>query len=432
MLKPSLQTRPLLRREFDQPGPGNAGQTHRQITRAVRGDAGNKTREPWMDRAFAAAFSHLVYAQIWEDPMTDLQALALRADDRLITIASGGCNILNYLSASPARIVAVDLNAHHLALTDMKLRAVSHLPNQVTMARFLGQANTPHNRNAFDTWILPTLDAGSRQYWLHSLPGRRARVDRFSSNLFRHGMLGLFIRTAHRIGRFNGVNPAQLLEQPDTDAQAHWFDQTVAPLFQKPAIRWMMAQRPALFGLGIPPAQAELLAAHERSQIVDVILSRLRRLACDFPIRQNYFAQQAFALSYEHCEPDYLPPYLQPRHYANIRDGIGKVSLCHQSMTDLLAQESDASLDAYVLLDAQDWMSDEQLSALWTQIHRTARPGARVIFRTAGQPSILPGRVSASILNQWAYNADESAALHRTDRSAIYGGFHLYRKAGQR
>jgi S-adenosylmethionine-diacylglycerol 3-amino-3-carboxypropyl transferase len=79
-----------------------------------------------------------------------------------------------------------------------------------------------------------------------------------------------------------------------------------------------------------------------------------------------------------------------------------------------------------VLLDAQDWMTDEQLNELWSEITRTARPDARVIFRTAGEATILPGRVKADILGRWNYDAERSRILGYMDRSAIYGGFHLY------
>jgi S-adenosylmethionine-diacylglycerol 3-amino-3-carboxypropyl transferase len=79
-----------------------------------------------------------------------------------------------------------------------------------------------------------------------------------------------------------------------------------------------------------------------------------------------------------------------------------------------------------VLLDAQDWMTDHQLNALWTEITRTARPGARVIFRTAAEPTLLPGRVADRILDRWTYEEEESLELGRQDRSSIYGGFHLY------
>ena len=69
---------------------------------------------------------------------------------------------------------------------------------------------------------------------------------------------------------------------------------------------------------------------------------------------------------------------------------------------------------------------DADLNALWAEITRTARPGARVIFRTAAEPSLLPGRVDPAILSRWRYEEEQSGELTRRDRSAIYGGFHLY------
>jgi S-adenosylmethionine-diacylglycerol 3-amino-3-carboxypropyl transferase len=91
-----------------------------------------------------------------------------------------------------------------------------------------------------------------------------------------------------------------------------------------------------------------------------------------------------------------------------------------------LASKPARSLDAYVLLDAQDWMTDEQLSALWNEIVRTAKPGARVIFRTAGEETILPGRVPDAVLSRFSYDRDRCRQLTAKDRSSIYGGFHLY------
>ena len=60
------------------------------------------------------------------------------------------------------------------------------------------------------------------------------------------------------------------------------------------------------------------------------------------------------------------------------------------------------------------------------QITRTARPGSRVIFRTAANEKLLPGRVSEEILRHWKRKDARSDILHARDRSAIYGAFHLY------
>ena len=87
------------------------------------------TRRGALERLFTLMFKGFVYNQIWEDPEVDLEALALAPHHRLLTIASGGCNVLNYLAADPARIIAVDLNANHVALTRLKLEAALAEPS---------------------------------------------------------------------------------------------------------------------------------------------------------------------------------------------------------------------------------------------------------------------------------------------------------------
>ena len=98
----------------------------------------------------------------------------------------------------------------------------------------------------------------------------------------------------------------------------------------------------------------------------------------------------------------------------------------HESVTDLLSRKPEASVDRYCLLDAQDWMTPHQLNGLWREITRTAAPGARVVFRTAAEASILADRLDPGLTSRWTYRETESLAFTHNDRSAIYGGFHLY------
>ena len=107
-------------------------------------------------------------------------------------------------------------------------------------------------------------------------------------------------------------------------------------------------------------------------------------------------------------------------------DRIDRVEMLHANFIEHLATLPAASRDRYILLDAQDWMTDELLTSLWSEITRTAKPGARVLFRTAAAPTLLPGRVPDAILDRWDYRADESLDFTRRDRSSIYGGVHLY------
>ncbi|MGF1621609.1 MAG: DUF3419 family protein [Rhodomicrobiaceae bacterium] len=380
------------------------------------------------ERLFTMVFSNLVYPQIWEDPAIDLEALELGSDSRVITIASGGCNVLSYLAASPAQVTAVDINAAHIALNRLKLAAAQHLPDYETFYRFFGEADSKANIANFKRHILPHLDTQTAAYWYGRHGIRRGRRIRgFSRNFYRVGLLGRFIGASHLVARLHGVNPRVLLEATSLEEQRQIFDRELAPLFSRRTVRWLVNRPASLYGLGIPPAQYKALGGDADGGMAEVLRQRLERLACGFPLKENYFAWQAFGRRYAPSGNGALPPYLDRANFSRIRENASRVSIHHASFTSHLAASPAESLDRYVLLDAQDWMTDEVLTGLWREITRTARPGSRVVFRTAGEPTILPGRVPEAILSRWHYEAEQSGALGQKDRSAIYGGFHLYR-----
>ncbi|MBA4041575.1 MAG: DUF3419 domain-containing protein, partial [Sphingobium sp.] len=361
---------------------------------------------------------------IWEDPAVDLEALAVTPDCHIVQIASGGCNVLSYLTADPRAITAVDLNTAHIALNKLKLVAARELPDYAAFHRFFGRANTRENIAAYRKHVRPHLDETTRRYWEgRDIIGRR-RISGFARGVYKRGLLGNFIGVAHLLARLNGVNPKVILQASSMAEQREIFDRDFAPFFDKAFVRWLTDQPASLFGLGIPPAQYEALAGDSKMAVV--LRERLEKLACDFDLRENYFAWQAFGRGYQDAPDASLPPYLQQANYEAVRTRADRVEVRHANFIDYLKSMPDASLDRYVLLDAQDWMTDEILTSLWTEITRTAKPAARVLFRTAGAPTILPGRVPDAVLDQWDYRATESLDYTRRDRSSIYGGVHLY------
>ena len=92
------------------------------------------SRQGVLERVFAFVFDGLVYPQIWEDPVVDMEAMAISPGHQLVAITSGGCNVLSYLTADPARITAVDLNQAHLSLLKLKQAAIKHLPSHEDFA----------------------------------------------------------------------------------------------------------------------------------------------------------------------------------------------------------------------------------------------------------------------------------------------------------
>ena len=384
------------------------------------------TRRGAMERLFTLMFQGFVYNQIWEDPSVDLEALELAPHHRLLTIASGGCNILNYLAAAPAQIIALDLNPNHVALTKLKLAALEHLPGHESFFRFFGAANGNDNVEAFDTWLAGPLDAGTRAYWQKKIgPRQRRRIEMFARSFYHHGLMGRFIGLLHVVARLHGKKLDRLLEAKTVGEQRAAFDTLIAPLFDSRAIKLISKSPVSLYALGIPPAQYDALVSSGNA--IDVLRERVERLACDFPIQDNYFAWQAFGRGYDLANREAVPAYLRQENYGALKARIGNVSVHHASLVDFLKAQPAQSLHRYVLLDAQDWMNESQLADLWAQIDRTADSrDAKVIFRTAGAESPLPEKLPESLLAPWLYHEWQSRVLHAQDRSSIYGGFHVY------
>jgi S-adenosylmethionine-diacylglycerol 3-amino-3-carboxypropyl transferase len=344
----------------------------------------------------------------------------------MIAIASGGCNVLSYLTADPSELIAVDLNGAHVALTRLKLAAVRHLPTYDAFYRFFGDADEKANVAAYHRFLRQVVDTETRRYWEGRDMLARRRITLFSRDLYHHGLLGYFIGAAHLIARLYGIDPRDMVWTRTLDEQKSFFERSLAPLFDKRIVRWATSKKLSLYGLGIPPAQYEALARAGGGHMAAVLKQRLERLACGFSLSENYFAWQAFGRGYGAGPAGPLPPYLRREHFETIRARAGRVRVVNASLTDALAEAAPQSLDAYLLLDAQDWMTDSQLNALWSGITRTAAPDARVVFRTAAEPSLLPGRVDEAILSRWNYESGLSRELTCRDRSAIYGGFHVY------
>ena len=79
-----------------------------------------------------------------------------------------------------------------------------------------------------------------------------------------------------------------------------------------------------------PELGTVLVPATIGGKLFDMYRERVRRLACGFPLDDNYFAWQAFGRRYDHDGRRALPDYLNPED-----EGLGRI------MTDVRAPKVD-------------------------------------------------------------------------------------------
>jgi len=299
------------------------------IADAVRNSREEGEATVW-DRLFAFWFRRLVYTQIWEDPEADLAALCLPVGSTIVTISSGGCNALSYLTARPAQVYAVDLNEAHLSLLKLKLAALRAFSSYAEFWQFFGEAASRSNSALYRERLRPMLDADARAYWDKRNVIGRPRHAYFTDGFYRHGMLGRFIGLAHLLAKFARIDLEALLNGK-TDAperiqaldRLHW-------LFHSPLARLLTGTPALLFSLGIPPQQRALLGAG--APLNEVLHQRLLRLINGHPNETNYFAWQALHRSYPGPGDRCLPPYLQACQFERMRNGAGLIIPVHANL----------------------------------------------------------------------------------------------------
>jgi S-adenosylmethionine-diacylglycerol 3-amino-3-carboxypropyl transferase len=160
--------------------------------------------------------------------------------------------------------------------------------------------------------------------------------------------------------------------------------------------------------------------------VIDIYRERSKRLACDYPINENYFAWQAFGRKYDTENRRAVPEYLKEEKYEKLRTNADRLATKVVSATDEIKNCEFGTFNRFVFLDAQDWMNAETMTELWAAIAEKAEPGSRIIFRTAGAESPLPANLPEDLLSKFHYEEETSERLFKEDRASIYGGFHLY------
>lgn len=394
---------------------------------------GISTKQGLLQKMFAVWFDAFVYNQIWEDPRVDLQALKLDADSRVLTISSGGCNALNYLLESPAKVTAVDLNKHHIYLLDLKLAALKHLPDYEDFFDFFGFGKGRNAGTNYLRYIAPHLHKDTRRFWeSNTLGGSYLYGDRISfftnAGLYDHSRNGYFLRFFHRVAKVFGCDPERVLDAASLGEQKALYEKNIDPFFDTFVVKTLGKLPVTMFGLGIPPQQYDELKTdlNGKQTVIDIYRERVRRLACDYPIDENYFAWQAFARKYDTENRRAVPEYLKRENYERLKANANSLETVIGSATDLVKNSEPGTYDRFVFLDAQDWMNADQMTELWSAITAKAEPGSRIIFRTAGSASPIETNLPPELRDKFDYEKALSAELFKQDRASIYGGFHLY------
>ena len=355
---------------------------------------------------FGAGEGRLFFAQVREDPLLEIEALAPHAAQRIVVVSSGGCTALSMLGAGAGQVIAVDLNATQNHLVELKAAAIIALPLAEAIA-FLG--GTPaRDRSRFATYmqLRRALSPRARTYWNeHVQMIRRGVLDSGVSERLIRLIVGVVRAAIHRPSRIRRLLDCRTIEEQRSIYRREWNSRRWRLLFSALLNRWVFsrAYEPEFFQYVRNPSFAEHFY-----RLVEHGLTEL-------PVGTNYFLHHMLTGAYPVAAPGGVPPYLTDAGARAIRERRDHLTLVDGSYTACLRGLPDASVDGFALSNICEWLSSDGIDLLFTEIARTAAPGATLCFRNFVGWTEIPPRWRRRFVEDQARSRELSAR----DRSLI-------------
>lgn len=380
----------------------------------------NIVNNTWDGLFHSLTSNRLVYNTCWEDPRIDRQLLNINQDSQVVMLTSAGCNALEYLLDNPKSVDCVDANPAQNALLNFKI-ALFQYGDYDLLWNFFGKGHHEKAAIIYQQELSYLLSEESQYFW-------DKHINYFSKtavepSFYYRGTSGKVALILHEMIIYKQLYSSvlDLLNSKSLVEQEYYFNEIDSQLWSDFYV-WLLKRDATMAMLGVPRTQRNIIDDEFEGGLVSFIRSSLRHVFTQVPIHDNYFWRVYLTGSYT---PNCCPKYLNETYFDELRSKTGVIETHTQSLSQFLEQ-NPGSYSHFILLDHQDWMANaepEMMAKEWKLILKNARPGARILFRSAGKSkNFLPDFVS----NHVRFDHEElTQELHQKDRVGTYGSTHL-------
>jgi S-adenosylmethionine-diacylglycerol 3-amino-3-carboxypropyl transferase len=374
--------------------------------RSPGADAPSAVRPEILERP---VFERLLFAQCWEDPRMDVEALRVGPGQTALVVTSGGCTALSLALLGLERVVAVDLNAAQGCLLELKIAGARRLGHREYL-ELLG-ARESARRPRLYLEVRGALGARARDYW-----------DRHGRDLER-GVLGAG-RYERYLGLFRGLlrlmhgrdRIERLCRLNGPEEQRRFYEQEWNTAAWRLFFRVFFSRR-VLGAAGLDPAFFTYVEGIPDFGVH--FLSLARHALVDLPARGNYFLHQICLGRY--LDERALPPYLLSENFGALQDSLDRIEVVTDEVGAVLGRLPDASVDAFAYSNVFEWVPPSAFEAMLRETHRVARPGARLCYRNL----LVRRRHPPALDGLFEPDDDVATRLLREDRSFVYSHFEV-------
>ena len=353
-----------------------------------------------------ARFDIIRYSQVWEDADLLIQALDIKEDDVILSIASAGDNAFSLLAQNPAMVYAVDLSDAQIACCELRkamYRQLSHPEHLLFGGVVCGKMDRAATFQRLD------LPPEVRAFWQRNISliekgfMTQGKFERYFA-LFREKALPL-VHTRREVER--------LLISKSGERRGAYYDKVWNNRRWQALFRLFFSR----FVMGRLGRDKEFFKFVEGS-VADKILARTRHALCLLDPSKNpylhFILNGAYAAAF--------PFSLREENYERIRGNLDKITFRKISI-ERFVSEFDGKIGAFNLSDIFEYMSQEGMDALYETILQKAAPGARLCYWNM----LAPRRCSPFLREKYGVSTDplKNAEYLLRDKAFFYSKFYL-------
>ena len=345
----------------------------------------------------------ILYSTSDEDNTSELRALHITPEDRIISVTGSGCRTLSLLTQNPKSVTSVDYSPGQNYLLELKLAAIRTLSYDELLA-FFGVDKSQTRWQTFGS-LQAKISPEAAAYFGRHRPAIEkgilfaGRHERFYVRVVAPMVHLLFGRQVKKIFSCSSIEAQEKIYREELDGKLwRWL---IRNGFSERTLRLILNDDKYHIEIDVP-------------SIGDYMLERLNHTFSHHLAKDNHWV--SFMFNGRYPSRTSLPHFLLYENYDAIRRSTTTVTPVTGNLINFLKTLPDQSVDKFSLSDVTSCINKEEFHTLMDEVYRTGRPGAGLCYRNfLAKYSVTSGR-------DVRMRRDDavSSALDRDDLAFVY------------
>ncbi|WP_016949105.1 DUF3419 family protein [Anabaena sp. PCC 7108] len=344
----------------------------------------------------------VLYSTCDEDSYSELRALDITSNDRVLAVTGSGCRTLSLLACNPKSLISVDYSPGQNYLLELKLVAIRALSYE-KLLQFFGVEDCSNRWDIFCSFKEQISDQAFAYF-----SANRWAIENGVLCSGRHELFYVrFVAPLMRV--LYGKQLEQIAQASTLEEQREIFNKHISGFFWNSLIRIGFSPLSITLILNDPKYVVEM-----NVNVGDYLIERLNHTFNNHLVRENNWTSFMFYGKYlgRRC----LPHFLLEENYHAIRNATTKLEIVTGNLVECMKKMPERSIDKYSLSDVTSCIDTETFKALINQVIRTGENQGKLCYRNFLNKQLIPSDVE-NILQR---DHELAEALYHDDLAFAY------------